>query len=95
MKIKFKDVSSRSVEARAVIEIAPMIFLNEVTILKINGEIIVELPKKNFVGKDNRKHFLDILTFENENVKTLWLLEIRDEYFSWRKRNKKVMVYET
>ena len=94
MKIKFKDVSSRSVEARAVIEITPNIFINEVTILNINGEIIVELPKKNFTGKDNRKHYLDILTFENENFKTLWLLEIKDEYFKWRKNNKKVMVYK-
>ena len=67
MKIKFRDVSSGIVEARAIIEIVPGIFINEVTILKKDGEIIVELPQKSFSGKDERMHYLSILTFENEN----------------------------
>lgn len=95
MKIKFRDVSSGIVEARAVIEIVPGIFINEVTILKKDGEIIVELPQKSFRGKDDRMHYLNILTFENENRETIWKMEIKEEYLNWRKTNKKVLVYES
>ena len=95
MKIKFRDVSSGIVEARAVIEIVPGIFINEVTILKKDNEIIVELPQKSFRGKDDRMHYLNILTFENENKETLWKMEIKEEFLKWRKNNKKVLIYES
>ena len=95
MKIKFRDVSSGIVEARAVIELLPGIFLNEVTILKKDGEMIVELPQKSFRGKDDRMHYLNIITFENENKETLWKMEIKEEYINWRRSNKKVLVYES
>ena len=44
MKIRFRDVSSGIVEARAVLEIKEGILLNEITILSRNGQIEVELP---------------------------------------------------
>jgi len=94
MKIRFKDVGSGIVEARAVIEITPGVFVNEVTILNKDGEIIIELPQKSFRGKDERMHYLNILTFENENKETLWRMEVKEEYMNWRKNNKKVLVYE-
>jgi hypothetical protein len=95
MKIKFRDVSSGIVEARAVIELLPGVFLNEVTILKKDGELLIELPQKSFRGKDERMHYLNIVTFENENKETLWKMEIKEEYVSWRRTNKKVLVYES
>ena len=94
MKIRFKDVSSGIVEARAVIEIIPDVFVNEVTILNKDGDIKIELPQKSFRGKDDRRHYLNSLTFENENKETLWRMEIKEEYLAWRKNNKKVLVYE-
>jgi len=94
MKIGFRDVSSGIVEARAVIDLGNGLFLNEVTILKKEGEIRVELPQKSFKGKDGRMHYLNIISFENENKETLWKLEIKEKYFEWRKANKKVLVYE-
>lgn len=94
MKIRFKDVSSGIVEARAVIEIIPGVFINEVTILNKDGDIIIELPQKSFRGKDERMHYLNILTFENENKETLWIMDVKEEYLAWRKNNKKVLVYE-
>lgn len=95
MKIKFRDVSTGIVEARAVIEIYEGIFLNEITILKRDGEIEIEFPQKSFRGKDNRMHYLNILTFENENKETLWKMEIKEEYQTWRQNNKKVLIYES
>jgi hypothetical protein len=95
MKIKFRDVSSGIVEARAVLEIKDGIFLNEVTILNRSGQIDVELPQKSFKGKDGKMHFMDIVTFENDDRKTLWMMEIKREYADWRAKNKKVLVYET
>jgi hypothetical protein len=95
MEIKFRDVSSGIVEARASIEILPQVYLMEVTILNKNGQLIVELPQKSFKGKDGRMHHLDLITFENENRETLWKLEILEEYQNWRKKNKKVLVYES
>ncbi len=94
MKIRFKDVSSGIVEARAIIEIVPGVYINEVTILNKDGDIIIELPQKSFRGKDDRMHYLNILTFENENKETLWQMEVKEEYLTWRKDNKKVLVYE-
>lgn len=85
MKIKFRDVSSGIVEARAIIEVVPGVFLNEVTILRKDSELIIELPQKSFRGKDDRMHYLDIITFENENKETLWHMEIKEEYREWRK----------
>lgn len=95
MNIKFRDVSSGIVEARAVIEIVPEVFINEVTILKKHGDIIIELPQKSFRGKDERMHYLDIVTFENDNKKTIWKMEIKQAYLKWRKNHKKVLVYES
>ena len=95
MKIKFRDVSSGIVEARAVIEISEGVFLNEVTILKKDGKVIVELPQKSFKGKDDRMHYLNIISFENENKETLWKMEIKEEFFNWRRSNKKVLIYES
>lgn len=95
MNIRFRDVSSGIVEARAVIEFEPGIYINEVTILNKDGSITVELPQKSFKGKDDKMHFLNIITFENENRETLWKMEIKEAYFDWRKNNKKVLVYES
>ena len=94
MIIKFRDVSSGIVEARASIEIMPEIYLMEVTILRKNGVLLVELPQKSFKGKDGRMHHLDLITFESENKETIWKMEILEEYQNWRKKNKKVLVYE-
>jgi hypothetical protein len=94
MKIKFRDVSSGIVEARGIVEIVPGMFINEITIIKKDGNIKVELPQKSFKGKDDRMHYLNIITFENENKETIWKMEIKEEYFNWRKNNKKVLVYE-
>ena len=95
MNIRFRDVSSGIVEARAIIELAPGIYINEITILRKNHEIIVELPKKSFKGRNGRIHHIDILTFESENKKILWIYEIKAEYKKWRKKNRKVLVYES
>lgn len=95
MKIKFRDVSSGIVEARATIEIFPEVYLNEVTIIKKNGKLLIELPQKSFKGKDGRFHHLDLITFDNENKETLWKMEIKDAYKKWRGKNKKVLVYES
>ncbi|MDP8209505.1 MAG: hypothetical protein RAO94_13410 [Candidatus Stygibacter australis] len=95
MKIRFRDVSSGIVEARAVLEIKEGILLNEITILSRNGQIEVELPQKSFKGKDGKMHFMDVVTFDNEDRKTLWMMEIKEEYNTWRQTNKKVLVYET
>lgn len=94
MKIRFRDVSSGIVEARAVIDLGSGLFLNEVTILKKEDELKVELPQKSFKGKDGRMHYLNILGFENPNKETLWKLEVKELYTEWRKANKKVLVYE-
>ncbi|MDP8221337.1 MAG: hypothetical protein P9X26_08320 [Candidatus Stygibacter frigidus] len=95
MKIRFRDVSSGIVEARAVLEFQEGIALNEITILSRNGQIEVELPQKSFKGKDGKMHFMDVITFDNDDRKTLWMMEIKEEYNSWRQTNKKVLVYET
>lgn len=94
MKIHFRDVQTGMVEARAVIELEPGVYLNEVTLLNIDGQLVVEFPRKNFKGKDDRTHHLDIITFENEDKQVLWELQIKEAYRSWRKDNKKVLVYE-
>lgn len=95
MNVKFRDVSSGIVEARAVVEIIPGIFVNEVTVLKKNDQITIELPQKSFRGKDDKMHYLNVITFENENKEMLWKMEIKDKYLEWRKNNKKVLIYES
>jgi len=94
MKIKFKDINTGVVQARAVIEIQPGIYLNEVTILKKYGKIEVELPNKSFKGKDGKIHNMPVITFQNEDKKYLWKLEIKNEYKNWRKKNPIIEVYE-
>ena len=94
MNIHFRDVQSGSVEARAIIEITDGVFLNEVTILNIDGEIVVEFPRKSFVGKSKRTYYIDIITFEDNDKRIVWELEIKNAYREWRKANKKVLVYE-
>jgi len=87
-------VQTGSVEARAVLEIAAGVFLNEVTLLNLDGEMIVEFPRKSFMGKSKRTHYIDILTFEDNDKRIVWELEIKKAYYEWRKTNKKVLVYE-
>ena len=94
MNIKFREVAHKVVQARAVIEIANGIFINEITILKIDGKIVVELPQKSFKGKNGKIYKMDIITFKDENKKILWLLNIKKEYEKWRKDNPKVLIYE-
>jgi len=95
MKIRFRDVSSGVVEARAVIEIADGVYLHEVTILKKGGQLEIELPQKSFKGKSGKFHHLDIISFDSDNHRTLWLMEIRPAYEDWRSQSKKVLVYES
>jgi hypothetical protein len=94
MNIHFRDVQTGSVEARAIMEIADGVFLNEITILNIEGEIVVEFPKKSFMGKNKRTYYLDVVTFEDSDKRIVWELEIKSAYREWRKANKKVLVYE-
>ena len=95
MNIRFRDVTTGIVDARAVLEILPGIMINEITKLKKNNDIIVELPQKSFKGKDEKIHFLNIITFENENQETIWKMEVKEAYLKWRKKNKKVLVYDS
>lgn len=94
MNIKFKDINTGIVQARAVIEIAEGIFLNEITILKKGGEIIIELPQKSFRGKDGKMYYMNIITFANEDKENFFKLEIKTEYNKWREQNPKILVYE-
>ena len=94
MNIKFKDINTGIVQARAVIEIADGIFLNEVTILRKGRETIVELPQKSFRGKDGKMYHMNILTFANEDKENLFKLEVKNEYLNWRNQNPKILVYE-
>ncbi len=94
MNIKFKDINTGIVQARAVIEIDEGILLNEITILRKGGEIIVELPQKSFRGKDGKMYFMNIITFANEDKENFFKLEIKTEYKKWRGQNPKILVYE-
>ncbi|MDP2173296.1 MAG: hypothetical protein Q8M98_04670 [Candidatus Cloacimonadaceae bacterium] len=93
MNIQFRDVQTGSVEARAILEIADGVFMNEITILNIEGETVVEFPKKSFVGKTKRTFYLDIVSFEDNDKRIVWELEIKAAYREWRKNNKKVLIY--
>jgi hypothetical protein len=94
MEIKFRDVGRGVVQARASLEITPGVHLNEVTIIKKGNDIEVELPQKSFKTNDGRVHFVDVITFENEQKKIVWLLEIKNAYLKWREKNRHVLVYE-
>lgn len=94
MNIKFKDVNTGKVQARAVIEIEPGVMLNEVTILKKNNQLFVETPQKVFRGKDGKNHYIDIITFENDDKRIVWLMNVKEEYLKWRKENKVLKIYE-
>lgn len=94
MNIHFRDVQTGTVEARAILEIAEGVFLNEITILNYEGEIVVEFPRKSFVGKSKRTHYIDILSFVDNSKRLVWELEIKAAYHEWRKSNKKVLVYD-
>jgi len=94
MDIRFRDVSNGIVEARAVLKIEELL-INEITILKKDGLIFVELPQKSFKAKDGKVHNLDIITFENEDQKTLFLLQIKQSFLDWRKKQKKIRIYES
>ncbi len=94
MKIHFRDVQTGSVEARAIIEIADGVFINEITILNIEGETVVEFPKKNFIGKTRKTYYMDIISFEDNDKRLIWEMEIKNAYREWRKSNKKVLIYE-
>lgn len=95
MKIKFRDVNIGAVQARAVIEITPGVFLNEVTILKKGNDVEIELPQKSFKGKDGKLHYINIISFANKDKEILWKLEIKHEYLKWRKENPQVFIYES
>lgn len=95
MKIKFKDVQRGIVQARAVIEITEGIFINEITIIKRGRDITVELPQKSFKGKDGKMHYIDIITFDSEQKRTLWTMEIKEAYEKWRKTFRNIEVYES
>ncbi len=94
MNIKFKDINTGIVQARAVLEVAEGVFINEITILRKGREIIVELPQKSFRGKDGRMYHMNIITFANEDKENLFKLEIKNEYLKWRDQNPKILVYE-
>ena len=79
MNIHFRDVQTGSVEARAVIEIAEGVFLNEVTILNLEGEIVVEFPMKSFVGRADEHTILKLLLLKT-TINARW--ELRSECLS-------------
>ena len=93
MNIHFRDVQTGNVEARAILEIADGVFLNEITILNYEDQITVEFPRKSFVGKNKRTFYLDILSFEDNDKRIVWELEIKSAYNEWRKSNKKILIY--
>ena len=95
MDIKFRDVNYGIVEARAVIRFAEGIMINEVTVLNRDGNIEVELPQKTFKAKDGKVHSLDIMTFDSEDQKTLFLIQVKEAFLDWRRKQKKVRVYES
>ncbi len=95
MKMTFKDVSRGVVDSRVIIEVCEGVYINEVSVLRKDGQLQVEFPQKSFKGKDGRMHWMDILTFRDEDKKTLFQMEILQEHKAWREKNKKVLVYET
>ncbi len=94
MKVRFRDISRGIVEARASLEIVSGIIINEITIIKKGDNIEVELPQKSFRDKDGKIHFVDLVTFESEQKRIVWCMEVKDEYIKWREKNKPVLVYK-
>ncbi len=94
MEIKFRDVGRGVVEARASLEVADGICINEITIVKKGIDFDVEVPQKSFKGHDGKIHFIDIITFENEQKKIVFKMEVIEKFLEWRKKNKNILVYE-
>ena len=94
MTIRFRDVGKGVVEARASIEIVPGVYINEITVVRRGRDFDIEVPQKSFKGNDGKIHFVDIITFENEQKKIIWQMEIKEHFLEWRKKNKNVLIYE-
>ena len=94
MEMRFRDVNTGIVEARVVIKLSEGLLLNEITILNRKGELEVELPKKTFTTKNGKTASFDIIQFETEDEKTLFSLQVKNEYLEWRKKQKKVRVFD-
>lgn len=92
MKIFFKDVSKGVVDARVIVELENGIFINEITILRKQNRFSVEFPEKTFRGKDNKIHNINIITFENDDKKTLWEIDILEKHKKWRETNRRVYI---
>jgi len=71
MNIKFRDVSQGVVLARAVVELVPGIFINEITVLvdSANDDIRIEFPTKSFKGKDGRAFHMNIIMLRRHSLK--------------------------
>jgi hypothetical protein len=95
MDIKFRDVNYGIVEARAMLKTSEGFTVNEITIINRDGMLEVELPRKSFKAKTGKMMNMDILTFDTEDEKTLFLLQIKEIYVEWRKKQKLVRVYES
>ena len=93
MNIRFRDISRGVVEARASIEITSGVYVNEISVIKKGKELEIEFPQKSFRSHDGGIHYVDLITFENEQKRIIWSLEIKDAYLKWRERNKPVLVY--
>ena len=94
MDIKFREVNQGIVEARVIIKLSEGVVLNEITILNRNGDIEIEYPQKSFKAKTGKTHSFDIITFDTENEKTLFSLQIKNEFKEWRKQQKKVRIFD-
>ncbi len=94
MDIRFRDVGRGIVEARATLEITPGFFINEITIVRQGRDFAVEFPQKSFKGHDGKIHFVDIISFENEQKKIIWQMDIKEKFLEWRQNNKSILVYE-
>ena len=95
MDIKFRDVNYGIVEARAMLKTSEGFTINEITIINRGGNIEVELPRKSFKSKVGKMMNMDIMTFDTEDQKTLFLLQVKECYLEWRKKQKLVRVYES
>ena len=54
----------------------------------------VEVPQKSFKGQDGKIHFVEIISFEDEQKKIVWQLEVKEQFLEWLKKNKNILVYE-
>ncbi|MCL2063038.1 MAG: hypothetical protein FWG98_01520 [Candidatus Cloacimonetes bacterium] len=94
MEIKFKDINTGRVEARALVKLHEGLILNEISILNIEGDLVVELPKKSFISKTGKLYSFDVITFETEDERTLFCIQIKDAFLEWRKKLNKMRVFE-